>query len=369
MPLGDPYEVLGVQRGASSDEIRAAYRKLARKFHPDVNKSDPEAETKFKEIGHAFEILSDDEKRARYDQFGHTDGPTGGEGFQTADFSDIFDMFFGGAQQGGRRRSMARDGHDVQAELHLTFLDVLNGLETEVTIPRDIKCDACNGTGGEGGAPPETCPTCKGAGAVTQLRNTFIGQVRTQTPCQTCRGEGMIIKNKCKKCGGRAVRNEQVQVGLKVPPGVEDGARMQMTGYGGEGVMGGHPGDLYVRLNVEEDDRFERHGTTLFAPLNISFIQAAMGDEVQVPGVDAPVTVEIPSGTQPGTQLGIKNAGLPPLHGGKRGDMVMQVQVKVPEKLSDAQAKALKEFAEASGDKIPEGHKGGILGGIFGKKK
>lgn len=368
MAQRDPYEVLGVSRGASSEEIRGAYRKLARKFHPDVNKSDPEAETKFKEIGFAYEILSDDEKRARYDQYGNVDESMMGGSAYTADFGDLFEMFFGSTTQ-SRRRSMARDGHDVQAAVDLTLLDVLNGLDTEVTVRRDAKCESCKGTGGEGGAPPATCEHCKGAGAVSQIRNTFIGQVRTQTTCPICHGEGMVIKKRCPDCSGRGLRPETANIPIKIPPGVEDGARMQMTGFGGEGVMGGRPGDLYVLLNVVDDSRFERHGTTLFAPLDISFVQATMGDEVSIEGVDAAVKVEIPSGTQPGTQLGIKGAGLPPLHGGKRGDMVVQVQVTVPEKLSPAQLEALRAFAEASGEKLPEASGKGLLGGIFGKKK
>ncbi len=371
MPPSDPYEVLGVARSATTEEIRIAYRKLARKYHPDVNKDDADAETRFKEIGYAYEILSDEEKRARFDQYGHAEeAVAGGAGYAgAADFSDIFDMFFGGAPQGGRRRSMARDGHDVQAELKLTLLDVLNGIDTEVTVKRDAKCDACNGTGGEGGAPPTACEHCRGAGVVSQIRSTFIGQVRTQATCPICHGEGMITKSRCSKCGGRGVRQETANIPVKVPPGVEDGARMQMSGLGGEGVMGGHPGDLYVRLNVAEDDRFERHGTTLYAPLDISFVQAAMGDELRLEGVEAQVTVDVPAGTQPGTQISVKGAGLPPLHGGKRGDMIAQVQVVVPEKLSEAQLTALRAFAEASGETAPEGSSRGLLGGLFGKKK
>jgi len=369
MPQRDPYEVLGVSRSASADEIRTAYRKLARKYHPDVNKDNPDAEAQFKEIGYAYEILSDADKRARFDQFGTADdqGMAGGHGGAT-DFGDIFDMFFGGTQQ-GRRRSMARDGHDVQAEVELTLLDVLNGADKEVTVRRDAKCDACHGTGGEGGAPPAACEHCRGTGAVSQIRNTFIGQVRTQTPCPVCHGEGMIVKERCKQCAGRGVRAEIANIPVKIPPGVEDGARMQLTGFGGEGVLGGQPGDLYVRLNVAEDDRFERHGTTLYAPMDISFVQAAMGDSLQLEGVDAPVSIDVPGGTQPGTQLTVRGAGLPPLHGGRRGDMIVQVQVRVPEKLNEAQTKALREFAEASGEKVPEESGKGLLGGFFGKKK
>jgi molecular chaperone DnaJ len=368
MPQRDPYEVLGVSRSASAEEIRVAYRKLARKFHPDVNRDKPEAEAQFKEIGQAYEILSDSDKRARFDQFGSVDEQIAGGYGGGADFSDLFDMFFGGSPQ-GRRRSMARDGHDVQAEVELTLLDVLTGLDTQVSVKRDAKCDACAGTGGEGGAPPTVCEHCHGTGAVSQIRNTFIGQVRTQTTCPVCNGQGLILKSRCSKCGGRGVRPETANIPVKIPPGVEDGARMQLTGFGGEGVLGGQPGDLYVRLNVVEDERFERHGTTLYAPLEISFVQATMGDEVKLDGVDAPVAVDVPSGIQPGTQLTVRGAGLPPLHGGKRGDMIVQVQVRVPEKLNDSQIKALRDFAEASGESIPEGSGKGLLGGLFGKKK
>lgn len=369
MSQRDPYEVLGVSRTATGEEIRAAYRKLARKFHPDVNRSDPSAEDKFKEIGQAYEILSDDEKRSRFDQFGTTDPQMAGGGdFMGSDFGDIFEMFFGAGQQTGRRRSMARDGIDVQSEIELTLQDVLTGVKRELQIERHEVCDACGGFGSENGKPPETCPTCRGAGIVGQVRNTFIGQVRTQTTCPTCQGGGVVIKAPCKSCNGRAVKMSKVTIPVEVPAGVEDGARLQMSGHGGAGIMGGRRGDLYVRLNVAEMEPFERHGTTLFQEAEISFSQAALGDTITVPGVEAGLELEIPAGTQPGENLTIKQAGLPPLHGGKRGEMIVRVQVRVPEKLNAAQEQALKAFAEASGEQVPKGN-GGILGGLFGKKK
>lgn len=374
MSQRDPYEVLGVSRDASGDEIRAAYRRLARKFHPDVNRTDPDAETKFKEIGQAYEILSDDEKRARFDRFGTVDGPSGpggpDGGFMAADFSDLFDMFFGGgAAPGGRRRTMARDGDDLQADVSLTLGDVLNGVQREIQVNRPVRCDACNGSGGEGGAQPTSCDNCRGAGAVHQVRNTFIGQVRTSVTCPVCQGAGVQIKNPCSKCRGAGLKMETVAVQLNIPAGVEDGARMHLPGHGGEGVLGGRPGDLYVRLNVADDPRFERHGTTLFTVYEASFAQVSLGDEVEIAGIDGVLNLEIPPGTAPGTQLGIRNAGLPPLHGGRRGDVVVQIGVRVPTKLNEDQARLLRDFAEASGEAIPKGPKGGFLGGLFGKKK
>lgn len=372
MSLRDPYEVLGVSRTAGADEIKSAYRRLARRYHPDVNPGDAEAEEKFKEIGAAYSVLSDPDRRARFDQFGSLDDQPqdpffGGQGM--GGFTDLFDMFFGGAGMAGqRRRGFARDGEDIQASVSLTLADVLTGQHREVSIGRMEECDQCSGTGSEGGAQPEVCETCKGAGVVGQVRNTFIGQVRTQTTCPTCGGAGAVIKNPCHRCKGRGLMQAEAKVMLNIPPGVESGQTMHVPGQGSDGVAGGRPGDLYVSIHVEDDPRFERQGTSLYADLQLSFAQAALGDTVEIAGVDETVTLEIPAGTQPGTRLVSKGAGVPPLHGGRRGDLVVTTTVKVPSKLSEAQAKLIRELAEVSGDKVPEGQKG-ILGSLFGKKK
>jgi molecular chaperone DnaJ len=372
MAVKDPYEVLGVARGASADEIKSAYRRLARRYHPDVNPDDPTAEEKFKEVGEAYSILNDPQRRARFDQYGATDESNdqffGGAG----NISDLFDMFFGGmgGMGGGGRVRRGRDGEDIRVDVELSLHDVIHGARREVEVDRMAECDACHGTGAEGGAQPDTCPTCRGQGMVASVRNTFLGQVRTTSPCPTCHGTGIQIKNPCHKCSGRMVVPERATVVVNIPPGVESGTRMQVPGQGSDGVGEGRQGDLYVFLNVKEDPRFERHGQTLVTRLDVSFAQAALGDQISLEGVDETVDVNIGPGTQPGTQITVKNAGLPPLHGGRRGDMVVLVQVKVPTKISEAQAKLIRELAELSGEGQPKGDdRGGLLGGLFGKKK
>jgi molecular chaperone DnaJ len=372
MAKQDPYEVLGVSRSASADEIKSAYRRLARRFHPDVNPNDPEAEEKFKEIGQAYSILSDPDKKARFDQYGTTeDVPTGGGDFfgGAGGISDLFEMFFGATQGGGGRRRAGRDGEDVRADIELSLKDILTGVQREVEVDRMSECSHCNGTGSEGGQAPETCGTCRGQGMVATVRNTFIGQVRTSAPCPTCQGEGTIIKDPCKVCRGQRLVPEKGKVTINIPAGVEAGSTMHVPGQGSDGVGGGRPGDLYVVLDVERDERFERRGQMLYTLLDLTFAQAARGDQVEVQGVDDVLPLEIPAGTQPGTQIPLRNAGLPPLHGGRRGDLIVQVNVKVPEKLSEAEAKLIREFAELRGEKSPKGEdKGGILGGLFKKR-
>ncbi len=372
MTKRDPYEVLGVTRDAGANDIKSAYRRLARLYHPDVNPENPDAEEKFKEVGEAYSILGDADTRARFDQYGITDDQQGGGGdfFQGGGgFGDLFDMFFGG-QQGRGQRSSGRDGEDVRADIELTYKEVLTGTHREVTITRMSECSACTGTGVEGGKQPETCPTCKGQGQVTAVRNTFIGQVRTATVCPTCQGAGKLIKDPCHKCHGEGVTPETAKVNVTVPAGVEHGMKIHMPGHGGEGTGGGRPGDLYVVLHVDQDARFERRGQTLYTRLDLTFAQAALGDHIEIEGIDESIPVTIPAGAQPGQLITIRGQGLPPLHGGRRGDMTLQANVKVPTKLSEAEAKLIREFAELRGENMPKGDdRGGILGGLFGKKK
>jgi molecular chaperone DnaJ len=374
MARRDPYEVLGVSRGAAADEIKSAYRRLARRYHPDVNPDDPSAEEKFKEIGEAYATLSDPQKKERFDRFGHADEQGPGDFFGGAGgaggFGDLFDMFFGGggATAGGARRG--RDGDDLRFDLELTLMDVLKGVEREIEVDRLAECDKCQGNGTKDGNPPPPCPTCKGQGVVASVRSTFIGQVRTTSPCPTCRGEGAVITDKCEKCQGRRVVPKTEGVKLNVPPGFDSGATMHLPGQGNDGWGLGRPGDLYVVLSVKDDPRFDRQGQTLYTSLALTFAQAALGDHLEIDGLDASVEIEIASGTQPGTRIGVKNAGLPPLHGGRRGDLIVNVTVKVPEKVSEAEAKLIRELAELRGEAIPKGtEKGGLLGGLFGKKR
>lgn len=374
MAKRDLYEVLGVPRDASSDEIKSAYRRLARRYHPDVNPDDPSAEEKFKEIGEAYSVLSDQDRRARYDRFGTAEEQPGDPffgGVQGGGFGDLFEMFFGagmGAQYGGRRMQ-GRNGEDVQVEVELSLQDVLGPTHRDIAVNRSVLCSACNGNGTEGGKPPETCSACNGSGMVSRVQNTILGAVRTSAPCPTCRGAGTIIKDPCKICKGSCTVMETARVNVTIPAGVESGQTIHIPGQGGEGVGMGRSGDLYVHLNVTGQDKFERRGTHLYTWVPLTFAQAALGDSIEVEGVDQNYELEIPSGTQPFAQLLIKGAGLPPLHGGKRGDLVIQANVQVPTKVSDAQEKLLREFAELGGEPIPRGTPKGLLGNIFGKKK
>jgi molecular chaperone DnaJ len=368
----DPYEVLGVSRNASADEIKSAYRKLARKYHPDVNRDDPTAEDKFKEASNAYEILSDEEKKARFDQYGTTEGmpqdPFFGGG-NAGGFGDLFDMFFGAAgAQGGGRRSAAQDGDDLRADVQVSLKEVLTGVTKEVDVERAASCDACNGNGVEGGGQAPTCTNCNGAGAVTSIKSTFLGQVRTQTVCPRCQGSGFLITNPCKKCNGKGARVVTEKVTVNIPAGVETGQRIQMGGHGSDGIRGGRPGDLFVFIHVPEEDPFIRRGQHLLTGYDVTVAQAILGDEVTIDGVEGELTFEIPSGAQPGQQVIIRGQGLPPIHGGKRGDLVVELTVVIPKKVSETEAKIIRDFAELRGEPIPKG-KDGFLGGIFGKKK
>lgn len=369
MATSDPYAVLGVSRSASADELKTAYRKLARQHHPDVNPNNPAAEEKFKEIGQAYAILSDPEKRARYDQFGIADDqPGGADFFGGGGIGDLFDMFFGaGASAGSARRG--RDGGDLRVDVGISLKEVITGAKREVVIDRMKRCEACNGNGTEGGKPPETCPTCRGQGVVSRVQNTFLGQVRTQAPCGRCGGTGTIVTEPCLTCHGRQLVQVREKVDLDIPPGVETGATMHVSGRGNDGIGHGQPGDLYVVISVENDRRFERDGQTLYSHAELTYAQVALGDELEIDGVDANVPFDVPAGTQPGTKIRVKGAGLPPLHGGRRGDLVVICDVQIPTKLSPGQAELIKQLAEVSGEPLPKGHeKHGLLGGIFGKK-
>ncbi len=370
--MRNPYEVLGVSSSASADEIKSAFRKLARQFHPDVNPNNPEAEEKFKEIGSAYGILSDEEKKAQFDRYGRVDEQAGGFQSQQVNFGDLFDMFFGnaGGQTSGRRANRGRDGEDIRADVTVTFEEVVTGTQHSITYHKQAKCESCGATGVEGGGKPDQCTKCNGQGAVAAVRDTFLGQIRTQTTCPQCRGAGVIISNPCKSCRGKSTVVKESTIDVKVPPGVEHGMTIHYAGSGSEGVGGGHSGDLYVVVSVKADSRFERHGHDIVGHLKLTFAQASMGDEIAVEGIDQDYDIEIPAGTQPGEILTVRGAGLPPLHGGRRGDMHFAVQVNVPKKLSDAQIELLKQFAEVSGELIPKGNEdSGFLGGIFKKKK
>lgn len=356
MSKRDYYEVLGVSRDASEAEIKKAYRKLARQYHPDVNKDDPSAEAKFKEVAEAYEVLSDSEKRARYNQFGHagTDpNGFGGAGFGGADFGgfgDIFDMFFGGGN-GGRRRGPQK-GADLRYDLDITFEEAAFGTETDIQVPRTENCGKCSGSGAEPGSEVKTCPTCQGTGQQQFVQNTAFGRfVQTKT-CSTCHGEGKKIDKPCAECRGAGKVRKVRTIHVKIPAGVDTGSRIRIPGQGEAGTLGGPTGDLYVFLRVKPHKVFQRRGNDVFVEYQISFAQAALGDEVEVPTLSGLAKLKIPAGTQHGTSFRMREKGIPEIHGKKVGDQHVIVKVVTPTQLSERQIELLKEFASLGGEKI-----------------
>lgn len=368
----DLYEILGVSKTASQDEIKTAFRKLARKYHPDLNPNNAEAEAKFKEINGAYSVLSDEQKRSNYDQFGSAEGVGGMQGDpfggMNIDLGDIFEQFFGGGGGGRTRSRGGRAGDDTQTEVTVSLRETLNQTIHQIEYKRNAVCPECNGTRAEKGTSPERCTACNGAGSVTRIQQTFMGQIRTATTCSTCSGSGSFIKSKCQHCRGKGlvVKNETGEI--TVPAGIDDGMTIRVGGKGSDGLGGENPGDLYVVVHVSPDENFIRDGQHLKTALELSFSQVAIGDQVEFGGLDEDIELNIPAGTQPGHTFRVKEAGLPPLHGGRRGDLYVEIIVRVPKKLSEAQVSALKEFSELSGEEIPKGGKG-VFENLFKKKK
>lgn len=362
MATPDPYLALGVSREATPDEIKSAYRKLARQYHPDVNPNNPEAEEKFKEISVAYAILSDPEKKSQFDRFGSVDDQGGFQGnpgdfFQGgAGFGDLFEAFFGAGGGGQQRaRGGVRDGDDIRAEATVTLREVLDGIEKKVTFRRSATCESCEGTGTVDKSKPKTCATCNGMGAVTQLRQTMIGSIRTQTPCPNCRGEGIQIDNPCTSCRGDGVTPKQEELFVTIPAGIEGGQTLRVGGKGGDGARGGHRGDLYVVVHVLEDKRFIREGRNIATEVEITYAQATIGDMIAVEGLTNQLELSIEPGTQPGDTFRIKSEGLPRLGGGNRGDLYVEAKIVVPKKSSEGEKKLLNEYAELRGEPIPQG--------------
>jgi len=354
----DYYEVLGVPRSASDADVKRAYRDLARRFHPDVvdEREKPAAETRFKEINEAYMVLSDPARRSHYDRFGTVDGQAGFGGFGPFGFGeggigDIFDAFFGGAP--GRRAGPAR-GADLRYDLSISLEDVLTGVEREISFGHLGQCDACKGSGAEGDAGRETCPECRGAGQVRSARNTILGQFVTTSTCQRCGGEGSIVRTPCKACRGRGRRELQRSISVKVPPGAETGTRLRFAGLGEAGERGGQSGDLYVFVTVAAHDVFEREGANLRCVTDVSFTQAALGAQLEIDGLDGSVPLKIPHGTQNGALFRLGGRGVPRMRGGSRGDLFVEIHVRVPSKLSRKQRELLEAFARAGGDEIEE---------------
>lgn len=368
----DYYDVLGVAKTATQDEIKKAYRQLARKYHPDVNKDNPDAAEKFKECAEAYGVLSDEQKRAQYDQFGHdafANGGAGAGGFGGQGFGgfggfgggggqgmdDIFDMFFGG-QGGGRSRGRANNGPvpgaDLRMDMEITFEEAAFGTEKKVSLKRDEECDVCHGTGAEPGTEAETCPECHGSGEVRVAQNTMFGQMVNVRPCSRCGGTGKIIKHPCKMCSGSGHVKKKKTITVKIPAGVDNGSRLRVAGEGGAGHRGGETGDLYVYLYVKPHKFFERDGTTIACEIPINIVQATLGAEIKVPTIEGSVIMKIPAGTQPGKIMRLKSKGIVSLRNGAKGDQLVKIKVVVPSKLNDRQKEALQRFEAVSGDDI-----------------
>ncbi|ALS27273.1 molecular chaperone DnaJ [Paenibacillus cisolokensis] len=355
----DYYEVLGVSKDASADEIKKAYRKLARQYHPDVNKA-PDAEAKFKEIKEAYDVLSDDQKRATYDRYGHIDpnqGFGGGGGFSGADFGgfgDIFDMFFGG---GGRRDPNApQRGNDLQYTMTIEFKEAVFGKEAEITIPRTESCDTCHGSGAKPGTRPETCSVCRGTGQQEVVQNTPFGRMVNRRSCSNCGGTGRVIKERCGTCHGSGRVKKQRRIHVRIPAGVDDGAQIRLSGEGEGGLRGGPAGDLYIVIRVKPHEFFEREGDDIYCEVPLTFTQAALGDEIEIPTLTGKVKLKIPAGTQTGTYFRLKGKGVPRLRGYGQGDQHVKVTVVTPTSLTEEQKELLRQFAGLAGEKTNEQH-------------
>ncbi len=358
----DYYEVLGVPRNASSDEIKKAFRRLAREYHPDVNKS-PDAENKFKEINEAYEVLSDDQRRAAYDRYGHAgaQGGFGTEGFGGfSDINDIFSEFFGGfARAGTQARRGPRRGADLRYDLKIDFLEAVFGTEKEIEVIRNDVCPRCNGSGAELGTSPTRCRTCNGTGEVRRVQQSILGSFVNVATCPTCNGTGEVITTPCRQCGGRKQVRVTRTLVVNIPPGVDTGTQIRLNGEGEPGVNGGPPGNLYVVINVAPHPFFRRKDEDIIVEVSINVAQAALGDEIEVPTVDGREKLVIPAGTQSGSVFRIKGKGVPHLRRNTRGDQIVLVTVQVPQSLTAEQKRLFLELSKTLGrEVVPQQEKG-----------
>ncbi|MFN3937127.1 MAG: molecular chaperone DnaJ [Gemmobacter sp.] len=367
MAKRDFYEVLGVARGASTEEIKKAYRQKAKELHPDRNADDPEAEARFKEVNEAYEVLKDADKKAAYDRFGHAAfdpgmgggarGPQGGfrQGDFASAFSDVFEDLFGdfmGGTRGGGPRSRAQRGSDLRYNLRISLEEAYRGVQKAIQVPTAVQCEVCNGTGSEGGAEPAVCPTCSGMGKVRAQQGFFT----VERTCPTCGGAGQIVKNPCRACGGAGRVEKERMLSVNIPAGVETGTRIRLAGEGEAGMRGGPPGDLYIFIEVRDHALFQRDGVNLYCRVPVSIATAALGGEVEVPTIEGGRSrVRIPPGSQTGKQMRLRGKGMPALRGGGFGDMVIELSVETPVNLTARQKELLREFERLSEDNNPEG--------------
>ena len=354
MAKRDYYEVLGVDKTADEATIKRAFRQQAKKYHPDLNPGDKDAEEKFKEVNEAYQILSDPQKRQQYDQFGF-DGPQagfgGGAGYGDfggfGGFEDIFSSFFGGGARQANPNA-PRQGDDLRMDVTISFEEAARGCEKEVNVVRDETCENCGGTGAKPGTKPTTCSTCHGTGQVTQVRNTAFGRIQNVTTCPNCHGTGKVISDPCPKCNGRGKKRTSRRRTVKIPAGIDNGQVLTIRGQGGAGENGGPNGDLLIVVNVRPHKLFKRRDYDLYLEMPITFTQATLGAEVDVPTLDKPVKYNIPEGTQPGTVFRIKGAGIPYLRGTGKGDLYVTAKVEVPRKLTEKQKELLRQFEGVS---------------------
>ena len=376
----DYYEVLGVEKGASEDEIKKAYRKLAKANHPDLHPGDKECEERFKEINEAYEVLSDPDKRAKYDQFGHaafdpSAGGPGGAGFGGfGGFGDIFgdifgggfgDIFGGGFGGGQTQRSGPRRGENLRVRLNITFEEAAFGCEKEINVGRVEQCPDCKGTGCAPGTTPEVCPDCKGTGCVRTTQRTPFGMVQTSGACKKCGGRGKIIHQPCPRCGGRGAVRKNQTIKVKIPAGIDDGQTLNLHGKGNAGLDGGPAGDLLITVFVKPHPFFERDGNSVLMEMPVTFAQAALGAEIEVPTIDGRVKLTIPEGTQPGSVFRLRGKGIPYLQSkGGRGDQFVTITITVPKNMTAEQKERLHAYAESMNEAVSEPRSG-----IFGNKK
>ena len=367
----DYYELLGVDRGASADDLKRAYRKLARQYHPDANPDDREAEAKFKEISEAYAVLSDESARARYDQFGHEGlrgGGMGGDPFNF-DLNDIFENFFGGNPFGGgrtRRPAGPPPGEDQEIVLDLTFEEAIFGVDRKVDLQTAVGCEQCSGTGADEGTSARRCTGCEGSGQIQQMRQSLLGQMVTTTHCPRCGGLGEEIPNPCPQCRGEGRYRDSMSYEVRVPAGVDTGSTLRLTGRGAAGPRGGVTGDLYVHLRVAASERFTRDGDTLYAELRITMLQAALGARIDFETLDQTVELAIPPGTQPGEIFRLRDHGVPRLEGrGRgRGDMLVSINVEIPTKLSKQDDELLRQIAQQRDENVADPGDRTVLGKI-----
>ena len=351
----DYYQLLGVSRDASADELKKAYRKLALKYHPDRNGGDADATERFKQINQAYEVLSNPDKRARYDRFGQSGVDGGGADFGQGGFGpfgDIFEMVFGGAASRTGPQADER-GADLRYDLEITLDEVLKGVDKTISVPRMEHCSECSGTGAKAGTKPQPCVTCAGQGFVRQARQTLFGTMSQVTECYRCGGRGQIVTDPCPRCKGRGVERQTRKLPVSVPPGAEERTRIRLTGHGEAGPYGGAPGDLYVFIRVKAHPKFRRQGRDLISEVEVSFARAALGGEMEIPTLDGKEVINIPEGAQPGDVFRLRGKGLPELgRPQSRGDQHVVIRVRTPTGLGERQRKLLEEFAEAGGERI-----------------